>query len=198
MGGNTRYQNKLMKQMWFWLGYMYDPALLEIEDVADTVMADYFMAVQQPYQHVHAGFLLGSIGVHKAAAKQYEQMEGSQLYGHGRWASPRPYMQFFQHRYLRCGAGLHCTGDGYKIDHAIWANTMRMFLYLMDNEISQTNEVIGRTATIREVLFMKKWFGTLLEPWRDHSKTMLLIEGLLQKLNEADEIGEAEGYPFTL
>jgi mono/diheme cytochrome c family protein len=195
--GDSYKQNKSMMQMWFWLGYIHDPALLEIQDTNETVMADYFMAAQQPYNHVQAGFLLGTIGVHKAAAKEYSNVAGEQLLGHGYWASPRPYMQFFQHRALRCGAGLHCSSN-YNIDHAIWANTMRMFLFLMDEEVTQTGEVIGKTATIREVQFMAKWFGTLLEPDLDHSETQTQINGLLNKLQEAQEVSEAKGYPFVL
>jgi hypothetical protein len=142
---------------WFWMGFTLDPALVVTEDSLATVSGDYFLALSQPWYQVHNAFIVAAIVTAKANARDYQNVAGVALPGHGRWASPRPFMAF-----KHSERELHHPPPNdlrFPIHARLWANAFRMFLYLMNDELERTNQVYDRKRTLDAVNYMHQWFG---------------------------------------
>jgi len=176
------------KMSWFWIGFTLDPALLTTEEALPTVDGDYFLALTQQYYNVHNAFIVATIITNKAnAPKEYMTMKGVATTGHGIWASPRPFLAFKQSE-----RELHHPPKGdirYDIHERIWANTFRMALYLMNDELGRTGQVFDRARTLQNVDFIHHWFGLDLEVGQDHAALDALVDELHQRLAAATEIG---------
>jgi mono/diheme cytochrome c family protein len=176
------------KMSWFWIGFVLDPALMTTEEALPTVDGDYFLAVSQEYYNVHNAFVVANIITRKAnAPKEYMNMKGVATTGTGIWASPRPFLAFKQsERELH-----HPPKDDirYAIHERIWANTFRMSLLLMNDELSRTNQVFDRARTLQNVDFIHHWFGLDIEVGQDHAALDALVDELHQRLAAATEIG---------
>jgi mono/diheme cytochrome c family protein len=178
------YEDKLS---WFWLGFSLDPALVVTEDSLATVSGDYFLALTQPWYQVHNAFVVAMIATAKANARSYQDLPGAALRGHGRWASPRPFLAFkHSERELHHPPRLDLR---YPIHERLWANAFRMFLLLMNDELARTGQVFDRARTLENVAFMRRWFGQALEVGRDHADLDALVAQLQQRLTGAREIG---------
>jgi hypothetical protein len=176
------------KMSWFWMGFSLDPALVLTEDSLATVSGDYFLALSQPWYQVHNAFIVATIVTHKANARQYRDVKGVALPGHGLWASPRPFMAF-----KHSERELHHpprADPRYPIHERIWANSFRMYLLLMDDELQRTGQVFDREQTTANVDFIRKWFGKELEVGADHGELDALISALKGRLATATELGK--------
>jgi mono/diheme cytochrome c family protein len=182
------YEDKLS---WFWLGFSLDPALVVTEDSLATVSGDYFLALTQPWYQVHNAFVVAMIVTAKANAQSYRDIPGVALRGHGRWASPRPFLAFkHSERELH-----HPPRQDLRhaIHERLWANAFRMFLLLMNDELARTGEVFDRARTLENVAFIRSWFGQALEIGQDHAHLDALVTELRQRLAGAREIGVSAG-----
>jgi hypothetical protein len=180
------------KMAWFWLGFTLDPALVVTEDSLATVSGDYFLALSQPWYQVHNAFIVAAIVTAKANARDYQNVAGVALPGHGRWASPRPFMAF-----KHSERELHHPPPNdlrFPIHARLWANAFRMFLYLMNDELERTNQVFDRKRTLDAVNYMHQWFGRTLEPGADHGDLDALVSSIRQRLATAVEVGVVQGY----
>ncbi len=183
------------KLSWFWLGYSLDPALLVTEAAVPTIDGDYFLAATQQYYNVHNAFLVASIMTHKAnAPAEYLDMKGVATAGHGLWASPRPFLAFkHSERELHTPPPL----DQRTLVHArLWANALRMALYLMNDELGRTHQVFDRARTLQNVKFMRHWFGTSLELGADLTALDALVTQLTSRLAEATEIAQVDASAY--
>jgi mono/diheme cytochrome c family protein len=184
------YEDKLS---WFWLGFSLDPALVVTEDSLATVSGDYFLALTQPWYQVHNAFVVAMIVTAKANARSYQDLPGVALRGHGRWASPRPFLAFkHSERELH-----HPPRQDLRhpIHERLWANAFRMFLLLMNAELARTEQVFDRARTLENVAFMRRWFGQALEVGQDHADLDALVAELRQRLAGAYEIGVVGAAP---
>jgi hypothetical protein len=177
------------KLSWFWLGFMLDPALLVTKDAVPTTDGDYFLAATQQYLNVTNAFLVATIMTHKANAPQeYVHMQdGIATSGHGLWASPRPFLPF-----KHSERELHFPPPGDKrvpVHAKLWANALRMALFLMNDELRRTNQVFDRARTLQNVKFIRHWFGASLEVGSDATALDALVAELTGRLNSAEEIG---------
>jgi mono/diheme cytochrome c family protein len=184
------------KMAWFWMGFTLDPALVVTEDSLATVSGDYFLALSQPWYQVHNAFIVAAIVTAKANARDYQNITGVALPGHGRWASPRPFMAF-----KHSERELHHPPPNdlrFPIHARLWANSFRMFLYLMNDELERTHEVFDRKRTLDAVSYMHQWFGPgrplATVPDNDHSDLDALVPSLRQRLVTAVEVGVVQGY----
>jgi mono/diheme cytochrome c family protein len=184
------------KMAWFWLGFTLDPALVVTEDSLATVSGDYFLALSQPWYQVHNAFIVAAIVTAKAGAADYRTMPGIALPGHGRWASPRPFMAF-----KHSERELHHPPPNdlrHPIHARLWANAFRMFLYLMDDELARTGEVFDRAHTLAAVMYMRGWFGPgrALEsaPQSDLADLDAVVASIRARLATAIEVGVVQGY----
>jgi mono/diheme cytochrome c family protein len=176
------------KMSWFWLGMTVDPALVISEDDLGTVLSDYFQATSQQYYKVHQAFIVASIATAKANAHAYLDMKGIALQGHGMWASPRPFGVFKNNeREIHHPAP---TDSRYPIHERLWANGFRMFLYLMNDELGQTNKVFDRAYTLQNVNWIYHWFsvGTGVEVGQAHPELDAVVTQLKQRLASATEL----------
>jgi mono/diheme cytochrome c family protein len=179
------------KMSWFWLGFTLDPALVVTEDSLATVSGDYFLALSQPWYQVHNAFVVAAIATAKANARAYQDVKGVALPGHGLWASPRPFMAF-----KHSERELHHPPRNdlrYAIHERLWANSFRMYLYLMNDELGRTGKVFDRARTVDAVGFIHQWFGRTLEVGQDHATLDALVTELRGRLARAAEIGVASG-----
>jgi mono/diheme cytochrome c family protein len=176
------------KMSWFWLGFTVDPALVISEDDLGTVTSDYFQATSQQYYKVHNAFIVAAIATAKANAKPYLDMKGIALQGHGMWASPRPFGVFKNNeREIHHPAA---TDSRFAIHERLWANTFRMFLYLMNDELGQTNKVFDRAYTLENANWIYHWFSvaTGVEVGQAHPELDAVVTQLRQRLAMATEI----------
>ena len=178
------YEDKLS---WFWLGFTLDPALVATEDTLATVSGDYFLALTQPWYQVHNAFLVAMIVTAKANARDAFDLPGVALPGHGRWASPRPFLAFkHSERELHHPPRQDLR---YPIHARLWANAFRMFLLLMNDELQRTGQVFDRVRTQENVAFMRRWFGPVLEAGQDLAPLDALVAEIGRRLQDATEIG---------
>ena len=181
------------KMSWFWLGFTLDPALVMTEDSLATVTGDYFLALSQPWYQVHNAFIVAAIVTAKANARDYLDVKGVALPGHGLWASPRPFMAFkHSERELH-----HPPRQDLRhpIHERLWANAFRMYLLLMNDELGRTGKVFDRARTLEHVMFIRQWFGRALELGASHTDLDTLVTQLRQRLTAATEIGSVgSGY----
>lgn len=179
------------KMSWFWMGFALDPALVLTEDSLATVSGDYFLALSQPWYQVHNAFVVATIVTHKANARDYQTVKGVALPGHGRWASPRPFMAFkHSERELHHPPPLD---PRYPIHERIWANSFRMYLLLMNDELGRTGQVFDRAQTAANVDFIRQWFGKAIEVGKEHADLDALVTELKTRLGAAAEIGTVGG-----
>ena len=118
-------------------------------------------------------------------------MKGVALPGHGLWASPRPFLAF-----KHSERELHHPPRNdlrYPIHERLWANSFRMYLLLMNDELGRTGQVFDRARTLDNVMFIRQWFGRVLEIGRDHGELDALVSQLRQRLAAATEIGSVGG-----
>jgi mono/diheme cytochrome c family protein len=180
------------KMSWFWLGFTLDPALVATEDNLAAVSGDYFLALSQPWYQVHNAFVVAAIVTAKANSRSYLDVRGVALPGHGLWASPRPFMAF-----KHSERELHHPPRNdlrYPIHERLWANSFRMYLLLMNDELVRTGKVFDRARTLDNVGFIHQWFGRALEVGQDHAALNALVAELRQRLGQATEIGVVNGY----
>jgi mono/diheme cytochrome c family protein len=182
------YEDKLS---WFWLGFTLDPALVATEDTLATVSGDYFLALTQPWYQVHNAFVVAMGATAKANARAYRDAPGVALAGHGRWASPHPFLVFKHSERELHHPPRHDLR--FAIHERLWANAFRMFLLLMQDELRRTGEVFDRARTLENVGFMRGWFGRAIEVGQDHAELDALVTDLRQRLAQAREIGVAGG-----
>jgi mono/diheme cytochrome c family protein len=181
-------QTYVDKMSWFWIGFSVDPGLVISEDDLGTVTSDYFQATSQQFYKVHQAFVVGAIATAKANAHQYLDMKGIALQGHGMWASPRPFGVFKNNE-----REIHHplpTDSRYAIHERLWANSFRMFLFLMNDEVGQTQKVFDRAYTTKNVDWIYHWFSAAngVEPGQPHPELDAVVTELKGRLAQATEL----------
>lgn len=167
-----REQTDSIKKSWFWAGWQHDPALLLSEDTKPTVVGDYFLSTLLPHTKVHHVFLVVKLAIEKAYAREWLHVPGKSLAGHGKWASPRPFLIF---KHIENNLNHPPGGDPRFETHArMFANAARMFLHMVHQDIEQTGEIYRRGATLDAVHTLRTWLDDT-EPGQDHANVDALI-----------------------
>ncbi|AKF06638.1 c-type cytochrome [Sandaracinus amylolyticus] len=161
-------QSEQLARGWFWIGWQYDPAIIATEDARATITGDYFLARLLPRHKVHHAFLVARLMVEKARVDEGAWMhaEGIALAGHGRWASPRP---FVITKHVETSFHQPPESDPRSAPRArMLANTARMALLMVRDELARTGTIYRRDETLAGVRDMRVWLDRA-ERGEDHA-----------------------------
>jgi hypothetical protein len=190
-------QTGVIQQSWFWTAWEYDAPLLIAGNGIPSIDGDYFLSTLMNRYAIHHGFLMAKGIVEKARAPlgwlnakapdRDRDKEDYNAAGHGKWASPRPFLLTRQLEGTR-----HVVNDeARQPQHTrMVTNAIRMGLYLMKKELDAPNPtVFDKESTIKKLEILKTWFhdGEWNDPLYNTGIDPLLDE-LVTKAGAAQEI----------
>jgi len=190
-------QSDVIQQSWFWTAWEYDAPLLIAGNGIPSVDGDYFLSTLMNRYAIHHAFLVAKGIVEKARAPlgwlnakapdRDRKKEDYNVAGHGKWASPRPFLLTRQLESTR-----HVVGDDAREPQhtRMVTNAMRMGFYLMQRELSEPNPtVFHKEALVKKLGILKDWFHD--GQWDDplyNTGIDALIDDLVKKAQAATEI----------
>ncbi|NTX11909.1 hypothetical protein HUA76_14005 [Myxococcus sp. CA056] len=146
-------QSQVFQQTWFVMSFLRDPALLYEGDSFATFIGDYLESVLLPFYDVHHAFVFAKMAVEKSSAQGWMEAEGFRA-GTGKLASVRT----FSFKQLRDNFSPPPSGNRRRPVHdRMFANFARMFIYLVEEDLTRTGEVFDRTEVLYAVRFMRTW-----------------------------------------
>ena len=185
-GAKQALQSGILQRAWFWAGWMIDPALLTSDESFETVSGDYFYPLHQGHWGGHYAFILARMSVEKARATGWEKRLGRGTTGHGKWASIRPFLVYKHSEFQRPMFGF---GDPRReMQQRLLDNTARMWLYLVHDDLAQTETAFDRAGTAWAANFARlNWLdGT--DPGGDRTETDRLFSEIVEMLRESEEL----------
>ncbi|TKD00091.1 hypothetical protein [Polyangium fumosum] len=190
-------QTDVIQQSWFWTAWEYDAPLLIAGNGIPSIDGDYFLSTLMNRYAIHHGFLMAKGMVAKARAPlgwlnakapdRDRNKEDFNAAGHGKWASPRPFLLTRQLEGTR-----HVVADPARqpAHTRMVTNAIRMGLYLMKKELdAPAPTVFDKESTLKKLEILKSWFHD--GAWDDplyNTGIDPLIDELVGKVAAATEI----------
>lgn len=180
-----RAQTEQFFRAWFWMGWVYDPALLLSDEIFQTVEGDYLYASLLADYKLHHAFVVAKTSVAKAGATAWFTAAGPGVRGHGKWASFTPFMVLHHIERNRNEPG---AGDVRRAQHDLmFSNTARMWIHLVHEDLERTGTVYDRNLVRGSIRFARQWLNAT-EPGVDHTALDAVIADLEQRLTNAREL----------
>jgi hypothetical protein len=192
-------QGDLFQLSWFVMSFLKEPTLTQHSDLFATYIGDYLESALLPRYDIHHAFVFAVMAVRKSAAKEWFNFDGFRK-GTGKIASVRT----FSFKQIRNNfSHPPQSSPRFAAHQRMFANFARMFLYLVDEDIRNTNEVFGRDPRSAQeggllvaVRFMREWIQNL-EGAEDPTINQLVksIEALAPQAKELRDSANAQQYP---
>lgn len=180
-----RRQNEQFARAWFWLGWVYDPALLMSDHIFQTVEGDYLYAILLQQYKIHHAFVVAKTSVAKANATAWFNASGPGVAGHGKWASFNPFMVL---HHIERNRDEPPAGDPRRAAHdRMFSNTARMWIHLVHDDLERTSQVYDRYLVRNVIRFVRQWLNQT-EPGMDHAPIDAVIAQIEQRLDQAQEL----------
>jgi hypothetical protein len=180
-----RAQTEQFFRAWFWMGWVYDPALLLSDEIFQTVEGDYLYASLLADYKLHHAFVVAKTSVAKAGATAWFNATGPGVRGHGKWASFTPFMVLHHIERNRNEPG---AGDVRRAQHDLmFSNTARLWIHLVHEDLERTGTVYDRNLVRGAIRFARQWLNAT-EPGVDHTALDAVIADLEQRLTAAREL----------
>jgi hypothetical protein len=183
--GALRQQNEQFARAWFWMGWVYDPALLVSDTIFQTVEGDYLYASLLQNYKIHHAFVVAKTSVAKAGATAWFNASGPGVAGHGKWASFTPFMVL---HHIERNRNEPPAGDPRRAAHdRMFANTARLWIHLVHEDLERTGTVYDRYLVRSVIRFVRPWLDQT-EPGVNHAAIDAVIAQIEQLLNQAQEL----------
>lgn len=192
-------ETEAFKRSWFWMSWMYDPALLYADQSLRSISGDYFYAINFPHYQMHYAFILAKMSVEKATADpKWITASGRGVAGHGKWASIRTFMVFKNSEY---GISNYLAHDERRALQIKWmANMVRMWIYMVDYDLDTSNSVYSKQATYDAVRYALSWLDTFngADNADDTAKFTNIVKLMRPKFCRAKELKEQGDFDSDL
>jgi hypothetical protein len=187
-----RDQNDNFLRVWFWMGWVYDPAMLLSDSLFATVEGDYLYASLLQHYKVHHAFVIAMTSVAKANATPWFGAPGTGVAGHGKWAAFNPFMVL---HHIERNRSEPPAGDARRAMHdRMYSNTARLWIYLVQEDLELTGQVFSRELVRGSIRFARAWLNDT-EPAVDHTALDAVIADIETRLNAAQELRTNFGTP---
>ena len=178
-------QNDNFFRVWFWMGWVYDPALLLSDGIFQTVEGDYLYASLLAHYKLHHAFVVAMTSVAKAGAGDFFNAVGPGVAGHGKWAAFNPFMVLHHIERNRNEPG---AGDARRAMHDLmFSNTARMWIYLVQDDLARTGSVFDRELVRGSIRFCRAWLNAT-EAGIDHAPINVVVADIETRLSAATEL----------
>lgn len=180
-----RDQNEQFARAWFWMGWVYDPALLLSDSIFQTVEGDYLYSILLQHYKIHHAFVVAKTSVAKAAATPWFNAGGPGVAGHGKWVAFNPFMVL---HHIERNRDEPPAGDPRRAAHdRMFSNTVRLWVYLVHEDLERTGQVYDRYLVGNVIHFVRGWLNQT-EPGVDHAPLDAVIAQIDQLLAQAQEL----------
>jgi hypothetical protein len=187
-----RDQNDNFLRVWFWMGWVYDPAMLLSDSIFATVEGDYLYSSLLQHYKVHHAFVVAMTSVAKANASPWFNAAGVGVAGHGKWAAFNPFMVL---HHIERNRSEPPANDARRAMHdRMYSNTARMWIYLVQEDLELTGKVFSRELVRGSIRFARAWLNDT-EAAADHAPLDAVIADIEARLNTAQELRTDFGTP---